>query len=138
MKYSRLTVLAICALAIVGLLIVNTVALVALLGIASDDESPSSFSYDANEFVLPDSNARIYSEKEISQLNDRDLSIAINEIYARHGLIFNDSDLSAYFEACSWYRPSLTYDDFESEVQFNKVEQQNVVTLAAERDNRNL
>ena len=130
MKYSRLTVLAICALAIVGLLIVNTVALVALLGIASDDESPSSFSYDANEFVLPDSNARIYSEKEISQLNDRDLSIAINEI--------NDPDLSAYFEACSWYRPSLTYDDFESEVQFNKVEQQNVVTLAAERDNRNL
>lgn len=138
MKYARLTMLVICSLVVAGALILNTVTLVVRLGTAPGEATLSSISRSADEFVLPDSNTKFYSEQEISQLNDSDLSIAINEIYARYGLIFNDPDLAAYFEACSWYRPSLTYDDFEREVQFNEYEQQNVVVLAAERSNRNL
>jgi hypothetical protein len=34
-----------------------------------------------------------------------DLELMRNEIYARHGWIFNRSDLRSYFESQPWYRP---------------------------------
>jgi hypothetical protein len=34
-----------------------------------------------------------------------------NEIYARHGRIFEDADLQRYFEKESWYRRNPTYQD---------------------------
>jgi hypothetical protein len=39
-------------------------------------------------------------------LNEIDLKRMRNEVYARYGLIFKDTELSAYFKQFSWYKPT--------------------------------
>lgn len=137
MKYSPIVRSGIGAIALILLLIFNTIALVSLGSVIFQRNlSMSVISQDADTFVLPDSNTRLYTEDEVQQLNDYDLTIAINEIYARHGLIFNDPDLAEHFTSQSWYVPTRTLADFEEGSLFNEVEQQNIITLAAERERR--
>ena len=139
MKYSPIVRRGIGAIALVLLLIFNTIALVSLGSVIFQRNlSMSVISQDADTFVLPDSNTRLYTEDEVQQLNDYDLTIAINEIYARHGLMFNDSDLVEHFTSQSWYVPTRTLADFEEGSLFNEVEQQNIITLATERERRSL
>ena len=44
--------------------------------------------------------------------------IARNEIYARHGRKFNDSELQAYFNSKSWYKGTVNPEDFSTSVFF--------------------
>ena len=38
--------------------------------------------------------------------------MARNEIYARHGRMFEDESLQKYFENFDWYYPTIQPDDF--------------------------
>lgn len=71
----------------------------------------------------------IYYTKEDFQ-NDPPLIIylAINEIYARHGYQFKNSDLDNYFRGMVWYEPLYTAEEFDSSV-FNDCEQHNLKIL---------
>jgi hypothetical protein len=61
-------------------------------------------------------------------LSAQELRLARNEIYARHGRIFDDPALAAHFARFSWYRPRAR------EVQLNEIEAANVRLIAeAER-----
>ena len=51
-------------------------------------------------------------------------SAAINEIYARHGMIFGDESYSGMYENCAWYKPMYTKDEFKSS-WFNQFENAN-------------
>lgn len=53
---------------------------------------------------------------------------ARNEIYARHGYIFNDAEIRAYFEKKPWYTGTVKSEDFSSGV-FNDYEYKNVTFL---------
>lgn len=53
---------------------------------------------------------------------------ARNEIYARHGYIFNDAEIRAYFEKKPWYTGTVKSEDFSSSV-FNDYEYKNVTFL---------
>ena len=68
----------------------------------------------SGEFVLPESNARYYSEDELGGLSNWDLYIARNEIYARLGRGFKNDDLVDYFHGCTWYEERYSPEDFES------------------------
>lgn len=57
-----------------------------------------------NNFYSAASSRRL-SASELRGFNKRDLRILRNEIYARHGYIFNSSDLANYFSAFNWYVP---------------------------------
>lgn len=115
----------------------NTSALASLGSLFPQYQPPSSTTTrNLNEFILPDSDNRLYTEDEIRKLNDHNLNLAINEIYARRGLTFEDPELDSYFRSKSWYNPIYTFADFEAGGIFNAYEQQNIVTLAAERDRR--
>lgn len=48
-----------------------------------------------------------------------------NEIYARHGYVFNDEKLKAYFKSCSWYKPLNN----NSKVKLTEMETINVAVL---------
>ncbi len=48
----------------------------------------------ADEYLLPDSNLRYLNEYDIAGWSMGDIRIAKNEIYARHGRIFDDKDLN--------------------------------------------
>lgn len=47
----------------------------------------------------------------MEQLSLTELRLARNETYARHGYIFKDPALKAYFEAKAWYTPAVTEVD---------------------------
>ena len=82
----------------------------------------------ADDFILPDSSTRIYDRAELDRLNNYDLWIAYNEIYARAGYKFNpEGELGKRFYEMEWYQPR---DDFQWE-DFNEVERENTSTMYA-------
>jgi len=62
-------------------------------------------------YLLPDSSTRNLTTGDISGLSKDALRLAIYEIFARHGKIFQDQAVSKYFSAFSWYQPSAAYDE---------------------------
>lgn len=86
-----------------------------------------------NEYILPDSDSRAYTYDELSSLSNDELRLAINEIYARHGRIFDAADLQNYFNSKSWYNGTVSADDF-SESVFNTYEKSNVDLLSSIRE----
>lgn len=75
--------------------------------------------------IFPDSNGRYLTADDLEDLSAVELLLARSEIYARHGVIFANGDLAAYFEHQSWYAPAVAEDAFDSAV-FNDQEDANV------------
>jgi hypothetical protein len=73
--------------------------------------------------VLPESSDRPLQPAEIAGLSVAELRLARNEIYARHGYIFQSPDLRAHFAQFAWYSPTQTT------VELNPVERENVALL---------
>lgn len=74
-----------------------------------------------NEYIFPESHFQYLKKWELEGLSKEELKIARNEIYARHGRMFQDDSLQAYFNSCSWYTPSIAPEDFK-ESMLNEVE----------------
>ncbi len=82
----------------------------------------------SSEYILPDSNSRYLSDSEVSRLSQDEIQMAINEIYARHGCIFNTDSIQAYFESKSWYYGTISINNFDSS-QLNDYERKNMDLL---------
>lgn len=65
------------------------------------------------EYILPDSSSALITGEQLAGLSAEELRIARNEIYARHGRMFNSSELQQYFNSQSWYVPRYTPEEFE-------------------------
>ncbi|MGN1458234.1 MAG: YARHG domain-containing protein, partial [Acutalibacteraceae bacterium] len=79
-----------------------------------------------SDYIFFDSDVRCLTENEVKKLDSKDIEYAINEIYARHGYIFKDEELSNYFNNKSWYSGNV--EDINS-IQFNSYEEQNIELL---------
>ncbi len=77
------------------------------------------------DYLVPDADTRYYTSSELSGLTKDQLRLARNEIYARHGRRFNDSELQSYFDSKPWYNGTIQPDDFDESV-FNKYEKENI------------
>lgn len=66
-----------------------------------------------------------YTAQDLSLLDSYGLKITRNEIYARHGRIFNDQELQEYFQRQKWYVPQTASNDFDNSC-LNEVEKYNV------------
>lgn len=66
----------------------------------------------AADDMLPESSIRSLTDADLRTLTAKELVIARNEIFARHGYIFSDQDLRAYFYTKPWYRPTTLSRDF--------------------------
>ena len=99
---------------------------------ASEEPEEPVEQADASEYMLPESNVRVYDTSELEALSDHDLFVARNEIYARHGYVFEAGELSDYFASKSWYHPS----DVFNEGDITEVERQNVSTILALEQSR--
>lgn len=71
-----------------------------------------------------ESDTRYYTADEIKSLSKDILSIFRNEIYARHGKVFNDSELNNFFQQFTWY----TADEF-IDTELNEYEITNLDTV---------
>jgi len=56
----------------------------------------------ASPYILPDSDKRLIAAQELVSLPQYRLRLARNEIFARHGYIF-DTDMRTYFACQPWY-----------------------------------
>ena len=74
---------------------------------------------------------------EVESMSEAQLNFAINEVYARHGLVFGDMSLRKHFLGLGWYKPNDYLSDKETAKSFSKLEARNVATLVKERDLRN-
>ena len=75
----------------------------------------------------PLSSERLLTDADLAGLSADELRLMRNEIFARHGHVFNDPALRAYFSAQSWYRPANGNDA----VQLSAIEQANVAKIRA-------
>ena len=87
------------------------------------------------EFIFPESDEYEIYESELEFLSDWELSIARNEILARYGRKFNDSEIQEYFDSCLWYEGTIEADKFDTEI-LNDVEKKNIETIKKEEANR--
>lgn len=67
---------------------------------------------------------------DLQNMNAEELSIARNEIYARHGYSYNNTDFVEYFANCSWYYPTVATDRLDL-IHLSDVEEYNVKMIQA-------
>lgn len=82
---------------------------------SNDESSAPGYSY---------SNSSYLSEDTVKNMSSSEVDLAINEIYARHGLIFTNPELDSYFRSQDWYTPRYTISEFDMGV-LNEYEEAN-------------
>lgn len=87
-----------------------------------------------NEYLLPYSDTQKLTESDLAPLSKKQLELARNEIYARHGRKFNTEYIQEYFNMTHWYKGTVEPEDF-SESVFNDVERYNINFISNYEDN---
>lgn len=80
-------------------------------------------------YILPESYKTRLTDADVEGMDKKTLSLARNEIYARHGRKFLDADLQAYFNGQGWYTGTVEPEDFDPEIELNQTEQRNIIFL---------
>ena len=81
--------------------------------------------------VIGDSDCRLLTRDELSEYTSSELADAINEIYARHGLIFEDDTVSHFFYHKPYYKPQI---ESAENISFNYYEDENIKTMVDVRN----
>ena len=90
-------------------------------GIVNDEQT--------DEYILYDSDKRYIDKSELDIMDKTMLRVARNEIYARHGRIFDSQELKQYFESCSWYKGTISSSEFDESV-LNEYEKANAKLIS--------
>lgn len=77
-----------------------------------DEEKESDLTAD---YIIPDSDTKLLTDADIQGLTAQELNYAKNEIYARHGRMFDSAELQEYFDSKSWYKAEYPADEFDEE-----------------------
>lgn len=102
---------------------------------AAIPQTPAGSASDSGEYVLWNSSCQLLDASALRSLSSEELKLARNEIYARHGRLFSDPGLQAYFSSKSWYHGTIDPRDFDSSV-FSDIEKRNIDLIVAEEDSR--
>ncbi|MDE6312085.1 MAG: YARHG domain-containing protein [Lachnospiraceae bacterium] len=81
------------------------------------------------EFVFPEDNVFPIKASELEGKTAAECKIARNEIYARHGRMFNDEQLQDYFDTYSWYEGTTAPENFSDSV-LNETEKANLQMIS--------
>lgn len=79
----------------------------------------------AEECIFPDSSRIYLTDYDVQGMSSSNLKIARNEIFARHGRLFDTADLQNYFNTCSWYYGYIAPEDFDESV-LSDIEKSNI------------
>ena len=83
-----------------------------------------------DEYIFPNSDKEYLTQQDIAYMTSEGIQQAVNEIYARHGRVFQKADVAAYFASKSWYHPIQGKTDDQIVAEFNSYEKANVDFLA--------
>ena len=89
---------------------------------------PTSVKPASSEYILPQSSTRLLTYADVSGLSADLCRLARNEIFARHGRMFNDAYLQNYFNSQSWYHGTIPAASFNNNL-LSQTEMQNAVFL---------
>lgn len=92
------------------------------------NEDGNQITEDNEEYILPESDKRQILETEIADFTDEQRQLAINEIYARHGRLFDNQDIQDYFEQRPWYKGTIEPAEFDEAI-LNDYEKNNIKLL---------
>jgi hypothetical protein len=109
---------------IIAASLVITAALFAVAGCSNDgstteqvdrpvtEDSPASPHSETAEStqILPHSDEREIERSELEGMDNWELTLARNEIFARHGRPFENPDIREHFQGMPWYSPDPDYD----------------------------
>ncbi|RDY23801.1 YARHG domain-containing protein [Romboutsia maritimum] len=76
------------------------------------------------DFIIQDSDKRYLTEGELSKHTKPKLALIRNEIFARHGYIFENEPYKTYFSAKQWYKVDESFKGDSQ--QLNKYEEKNI------------
>lgn len=84
----------------------------------------------------PETRLHLLGPVDLMDLNLNDLRYAINEMYARRGVVFRQTEIAKSFTSKEWYkpRPGVSFEDIEKE--FSTIETDNLRLLGKERDRK--
>ena len=109
-------------------IILATVIIVAALGVGAyyflaDKTTATEITYNSADEYYHITGSRKLTYDDIKGLSNRELRIMRNEIYARHGYIFQDAMLRDHFLQKPWYTPQT------KNVALSSIEQYNVLFI---------
>lgn len=109
-------------------IILATIIIVAALGVGSyyflaDKTTTTEIAYNSADEYYHITGSRKLTYDDIKGLSNRELRIMRNEIYARHGYIFQDAMLRDHFMQKPWYTPQT------KNVALSNIEQYNVLFI---------
>ena len=90
--------------------------------------SREELSYNSSSDIsgrFPQASERLLSSSDLSGLSKYDLKIMRNEIFARHGYIFQTNDMKNYFQNQFWYSPQ--YNNVNSKL--TNIERENIALI---------
>ena len=87
----------------------------------SDDDDYTDIQTE-RDYIIPESSTVLLTEDDLEDLTAKELTYARNEVYARHGYVFDVEELRNYFSSKSWYSPG----NDNSEIKINRIEEANV------------
>lgn len=76
-------------------------------------------------YLVPDADSRYIKRADTEGFTAQLFNYAKNEIYARHGRLFNSTELQNYFNSQDWYDGFIEPDEF-SDTVFNDYEKMNI------------
>lgn len=99
-----------------------------------DSEDMDEEASDDKDYFLSESDSRKLTEDDLEGLDSKDLTYARNEIYARHGKVFNAKELNEYFGEKDWYKADKDFDDNE----ISDIERKNAEFIKKYQNDNNL
>jgi hypothetical protein len=91
----------------------------------TDDDYYDDAYDDSDEYIFPNSDSVKLKKKDLKGLTAQELRIGRNEIYARHGRLFQDEELQEYFNQQSWYDGYIEPEDFVDSEYLSDIERYN-------------
>ncbi|MDK2804438.1 MAG: hypothetical protein PWR23_1442 [Peptostreptococcaceae bacterium] len=98
----------------------------------NSSEGDSSEGALGEDYLLPSSTKELTLD-DIIGMSSKDLRLAINEMYARHGYYFGPGANQRYFDEKSWYNPDMSIKSPNDIVEnFTEIENKNLSFLATQ------
>jgi hypothetical protein len=73
---------------------------------------------ESDEYIIEKSNREKLVYDDVCLMDEKKLVYACNEIFARHGHVFQSPEYQTYFESKKWYKPA----EDNNSIAFNEVE----------------
>jgi hypothetical protein len=105
------------------------------VGAGKDNAAPEQAGGYSGE-RYPQTRMGLIHSADFSHLGRDDLRYAINEMFARRGALFGNSEVLATFEGFDWYRPIATMTLEDIEASFSEHEKANLKILGGLRDQK--